>query len=480
LSVPRLPNNWVPRDYQWEAWDYLWNGGLHAELVWHRRSGKDELALHWAAVAAMKRPAGYWHMLPEAAQARKAIWDAVDPHTGKRRIDQAFPHEIRANTRDQDMLIRFKNGSTWQVLGSDNYDSLVGSPPAGVVFSEWAMAKPEARAFLRPILAENGGWQVYVTTPRGPNHAKATFEAAKADPLSFAQLLTARQTSVFTKQQLAIELASYQVEYGQDRGMALFEQEYLCSFEAILTGLTVFGRKAVSVAREECYKPKYVGEVERSSGSYVERQDGNLKVWAKPKSGKRYVIGADVAEGLDNGDYSSADVLEFPKGNQVAQWHGHIDPDQFGVVLARLGNWYNAALVGVERNNHGLTTVTKLRDLKYRNQYAQEDLEHRADGKQTKKLGWLTTEKSKLKIIDQIAAELRDGTHGLACEESVNEMQSYIINEKGAYTAAPGCFDDRVMSRAIAGEMLRNVPRSHSATTATGNSYKPLDAVSGY
>jgi hypothetical protein len=38
----------------------------------------------------------YWHMLPEASQARKAIWDAVNPHTGKRRIDEAFPKESGA------------------------------------------------------------------------------------------------------------------------------------------------------------------------------------------------------------------------------------------------------------------------------------------------------------------------------------------------------------------------------------------------
>ena len=29
------------------------------------------------------------------------------------------------------MFIRFKNGATWQVLGSDRYDAAVGSPPYG-------------------------------------------------------------------------------------------------------------------------------------------------------------------------------------------------------------------------------------------------------------------------------------------------------------------------------------------------------------
>ena len=60
-------------------------------------------------------------MLPEKEQARKALWDAVNPHTGRRRIDEVFPLELKS-TRESDMMIRFINGSTWQIVGSDNYD----------------------------------------------------------------------------------------------------------------------------------------------------------------------------------------------------------------------------------------------------------------------------------------------------------------------------------------------------------------------
>lgn len=244
-----LPNNWKPRDYQLPAWSYLENGGRHAELIWRRRSGKDEIALHRAACAAFERVAGYWHMLPEYAQARKAIWDAVNPHTGKRRIDEAFPHELRANTREQDMQIVFKNGSTWQVVGSDNYNRLVGSTPAGIVYSEWALANPSARAYLRPILAENNGWQIFITTPRGKNHAYQTYKAALANPHSFAQLLTAENTGGFTPEQLEIERQEYIATYGEDHGNALFEQEYFCSFEAAILG-SYYAKELADVAAQ--------------------------------------------------------------------------------------------------------------------------------------------------------------------------------------------------------------------------------------
>ena len=175
-------------------------------------------------------------MLPQATQARKSMWEGINPHTGLRRIDEAFPKEIRETTRDHEMMIRFKNGSTWQLVGSDNYDSLVGAPPVGVTFSEWALADPRAWAFIRPILLENDGWALFNYTPRGNNHGRTLHEAAKDDPAWFTEVLTAHDTDVFTKAQLETEEREYIREYGADLGRALFRQEYFCSFDAAVLG----------------------------------------------------------------------------------------------------------------------------------------------------------------------------------------------------------------------------------------------------
>lgn len=231
------------------AWSYLERGGRHAELVWARRHGKDEIALHRTACAAFERVANYWHMLPEAAQARKAIWKAINPHTGIRRIDEAFPHELRASTNDTEMLITFKNGSSWQVVGSDNFNSLVGSAPAGIVYSEWALANPNARAYLRPILLENNGWQIFITTPRGRNHAHRTLQAAQKDPNAFAQILSAEESGIFSVEQLDAELKAYIDEFGEEYGRAKFEQEYLCSFDAANLGAIL--ARSIGVAEKE-------------------------------------------------------------------------------------------------------------------------------------------------------------------------------------------------------------------------------------
>lgn len=192
--------------------------------------------MHHAAVAAFHRPANYWHMLPEAAQARKAIWEAVNPHTGRRRIDEAFPDEICSAKRDTDMVVRFLNGATWQVVGSDNFNSLVGATPVGITFSEWAIANASAWGYMRPILLENGGWAHFITTPRGKNHAYTMLQAAQADPAWLGEVLAAEETGVFTPEQLAGERAEYVREYGEDVGAALFDQEYSCSFDAAILG----------------------------------------------------------------------------------------------------------------------------------------------------------------------------------------------------------------------------------------------------
>ena len=235
-----IPHNWKPRLYQFDLWEYLYLGGKRAFATWHRRSGKDEVALHWAAVAATRRPATYWHMLPEAAQARKAIWNAINPHSGKRRIDEAFPNEIRTGINEQEMFIKLVGGSTFQLVGSDNYNSLVGSPPAGVTFSEYALANPLAWGYLRPILLENNGWALFITTPRGRNHAATLFENASHDPNWFAQKLTVDETGIFIKDQLAHEERELCNEHGETVGKSLFRQEYYCSFDAAILG-SIYG-----------------------------------------------------------------------------------------------------------------------------------------------------------------------------------------------------------------------------------------------
>lgn len=244
----RLPNDWTPRDYQMPSWQAWEQGCKRQLLVWHRRAGKDDVELHKAACAAHERIGTYWHMLPEYAQARKAIWNAVNPRTGRRRIDDAFPKELRETTNEHEMFIRFKSGSTWQVVGSDSFDALVGAPPIGLVASEWALANPSAWGVLAPILAENNGWADFITTPRGRNHVKTMLDMAKGDPNWFSQVLTVEDTGTISLEAVERQRHEYHAIFGVDAGNALIEQEYYCSFEAAILG-AYFGREMLDAER---------------------------------------------------------------------------------------------------------------------------------------------------------------------------------------------------------------------------------------
>lgn len=239
---------WKPRKYQAPLWLALQGGVKRAVAIAHRRWGKDEIALNWSACALMERVGGWWHCLPEYAQAKKAIWNQVNPHTGRRRIDEAFPPEIRKRCNENEMFIELVNGSTWQVIGSDSYDNLVGSSPMGITFSEWALARPAAWAYFAPILEENNGTAIFITTPRGKNHAYQTLRAAmEGDSEEWFWCVQGVMETGFPLERVEKQRAEYRRIFGEDAGDALIEQEYFVSFEAAILG-SIYG-KEISILR---------------------------------------------------------------------------------------------------------------------------------------------------------------------------------------------------------------------------------------
>lgn len=286
------------RWYQRPFHEYLVNTpGARAIEIAHRRWGKDEVVLSATCELAHKRIGSYWHCLPEYAQGRKAIWTAINGNTGKRRIDEAFPPEIRENTNETEMFIRFKCGSTWQVIGSDRYDTTVGAGPVGIAYSEWALANPSAWAYHRPMLEENGGWAAFITTPRGRNHAKSMYDMAKRNPRWFAEVSNVHTTGALSPEQLEESLQEYVSLYGEDLGRAQFEQEYLCSFNAAILG-AFYAREILAVRQEN-----RIAEIEPVPGQPVHRawdigvRDDTSIWWFQVVGSKIYILDCYTANG---------------------------------------------------------------------------------------------------------------------------------------------------------------------------------------
>lgn len=182
--------------------------------------------------------------------------------------------------------------------------------------------------------------------------------------------------------------------------------------------------------------------------------DGPFSVWDYPRADGVYVIGADVAEGLSHGDYSSAHIVNAVTGEVVAHWHGHIEPDLFGELLADIGWWYNQALLGIESNNHGLTTIKAAQKSGYKNIYRQRKLSMR-NPTMTETMGWRTTSTTKPLAIDELVAALRNDDVAVYCFRTIAELRTYVRKDNGKMTGSP--HDDRTMSLAICNQMLKYV-----------------------
>lgn len=196
----------------------------------------------------------------------------------------------------------------------------------------------------------------------------------------------------------------------------------------------------------------FVEKLGARSWAMVEQDEGSLRVWTPPQRGDFYVIGADVAEGLVHGDYSAAHVLNARTGELVAMWHGHIDPDDFGTLLCDIGWFYNDALLGIEVNNHGLTTNKAAQRAKYKRLYTTRRLSSKLE-QRIEQYGWRTTAPSKAILADDLRAWLRD--HDVHDGGTLEELKQFVRDDNGRMHGSP--HDDRVISLGIAVQMLKFV-----------------------
>ena len=182
----------------------------------------------------------------------------------------------------------------------------------------------------------------------------------------------------------------------------------------------------------------------------TEDSRGRLKIFHNPNPSHTYAIGADVALGIDGGDYSTAFVIDKDL-RQCASWHGHIDPDLFGKMLCRLGEHYNKALLAPEVNNMGHTTLSKIKELGYGNLYTRFIEDERAD-KRTKKLGWQTNTKTKMDMLNGLVSAYRDGLIEVNDLDLLKEMLTLTIDPDGDVNLNG---KDRVVSACIALEAIK-------------------------
>lgn len=178
-----------------------------------------------------------------------------------------------------------------------------------------------------------------------------------------------------------------------------------------------------------------------------------VRIWQEPIPGRRYVLGADVAEGV-GGDSSAIVVVDAVTLEQVAEYDSDtIPPARFALTIARVAAHYNRALAAVERNNHGHLVLDRLKDV-YGNIFVKTTFDEKV-AKRTKKLGWETTGHTRDLMLDELVDGVESGAVKVRSGKLQGEMFTFVTNEDGKREAKEGKKDDLVMAAAIAVKVAR-------------------------
>lgn len=251
-----------------------------------------------------------------------------------------------------------------------------------------------------------------------------------------------------------------------------------------ITGSEIFPISILQKRQQELPNVFKRGDI--VNGVFKESIHGNLLIFKDLKSlrGYKFAIGADVSEGLPEGDYSCAQILSYNTLEQWGIWHGKPNPEEFARILVELGKFFNRAWIAPERNFHGIGVVHRIRDhFKYSRLFSEYDIPQSvitASFKPTvKKYGWSTDAKTKPIMIQDLALAIGNRQLILNDFNTLEELMTYTYQSNHTMGALGGCHDDRVVALAIALQIIKRRGIVHPRTRLDVTPLTP-DSITGY
>lgn len=368
----------------------------YKRFVWvaHRRSGKDKTVLNVVISKMVERVGTYFYFLPTYNQGKKVIWQGID-RDGFRFLDH-FPKEIIKSINNTEMKIEMVNGSVFQVVGADNIDSIVGTNPVGVVYSEYPLMKPRVWDYIRPILAENGGFAIFVYTPRGMNEGWKILQTAKENPNEWwHEVLTVEDTNAISEAVLMQE----KKEMPSD----LFQQEYYVKF---IDGASSVFRDVDSVVRNELV---------------------NLF------PNRRYQMGVDLAKYQDFTVITITDLHTFDVVKQIE--FNKLDWNEQKEIIVKEIKYWNKARTWMDSTGLGDPIVD---DLKRQGLFIEP---------------FHFTETSREQLLNNLKILIEQKKIRIPNDqkliEQLKSMQYELVGQKVKMRVPEGLHDDRIMSLAL-------------------------------
>lgn len=181
--------------------------------------------------------------------------------------------------------------------------------------------------------------------------------------------------------------------------------------------------------------------------------NAGLHIWEHFRPGNRYAIGADTAEGVGK-DSNTTCIIDFTAKEVVATYaDNRIAPDLFADEINRQGELYAKPFAGVERNNTGFATITRLLQVYPTDMiYVKRD-ETKINNKRGTKYGWETNRYTKPEMLAQFKKAFEDGELRIYDRRLLEEMRQFTRAHTQTNTAALTKHFDLLIAACIAWAM---------------------------
>jgi len=182
------------------------------------------------------------------------------------------------------------------------------------------------------------------------------------------------------------------------------------------------------------------------NAKFVPNKDGCIKIYELPKRNYPYVLSGDTAG--EGSDYYTGHVINNVTGNQAAVLRKQYDADEYTRQMICLGRYYNEALLAIEAN-FDTYPIKEAERLGYIKQFIREKEDTYTD-KKVKAYGFKTDKVTRPLILSELQAIVNDHIDRINDKETLEEMLTFVRNEKGRPEAQEGAHDDLIMALAIA------------------------------
>ena len=233
-----------------------------------------------------------------------------------------------------------------------------------------------------------------------------------------------------------------------------FAQEYVLEF--LTSGRPVFDINSIIKQRKNILRVGDINGKDKDGNDFVVYSEDGWVVYKDPEIDGLYVAGGDVSEGMASGNYSVCIILDKRTGEEVAMYRGLLPPDRFGDLLDKWGRKYNNALMAVEINNHGLTTIGILRQKMYPSLYFRQAKYEALGMTQTDRIGWKTDRVTRPILIDELSMAIREDIV-VHSKELLNEMSVFVYNDNGDMQPEESFKDDSIFAAGIAVQALKRL-----------------------